>query len=88
MNVAETRGVLTVHDRMGCLLNERQAADLLNIRVPTLRRWRWAGKGPRFLKLGGAVRYEPSELEDFIASARRASTADPGTGLPGRNAAI
>jgi hypothetical protein len=27
-------------------INERQAADLLNIKVPTLRRWRWAGKGP------------------------------------------
>ena len=38
------------------LLNETQAADLLNIKVPTLRRWRWAGKGPTFLKIGGAVR--------------------------------
>ena len=48
--------------RSNGLLNERQAADLLNVRVATLRRWRWAGKGPAFLKIGGAVRYDPSEL--------------------------
>jgi predicted DNA-binding transcriptional regulator AlpA len=74
--------------RNGSLLNERQAADLLNIKVPTLRRWRWAGKGPHFLKIGGAVRYEPSELEGFIAAARRSSTGDPGIGFCDREAAI
>jgi hypothetical protein len=61
------------------LLNERQAADLLNMKVPTLRRWRWAGKGPAFLKIGGAVRYDPAELDRFVAAARRTSTSDPGT---------
>ena len=62
------------------LLNERQAADLLNVKVATLRRWRWAGKGPAFLKIGGAVRYDPAELDRFVASARRTSTSDPGAG--------
>jgi hypothetical protein len=69
------------------LLNETQAADLLNIKVPTLRRWRWAGKGPTFLKIGGAVRYDRADLEGFIASARRASTSDTGAGFSGREAA-
>jgi predicted DNA-binding transcriptional regulator AlpA len=69
------------------LLNERQAAQLLNIKVATLRRWRRAGKGPAFLKIGGAVRYDRAELEGFIASARRMSTSDSGAGLSGREAA-
>ncbi len=61
------------------LLNEREAARRLSLRIATLRRWRWAGKGPRFLKLCGAVRYDPADLEAFISDARRTSTSDDGT---------
>jgi hypothetical protein len=86
MDISGTRDAPAM--RNGSLLNERQAAGLLNIKVPTLRRWRWAGKGPHFLKIGGAVRYEPTELEGFIAAARRSSTTDPGADAPSREAAI
>ncbi len=61
------------------LLNEREAARRLGLRIATLRRWRWAGKGPRFLKLCGAVRYDPADLDTFIGEARRTSTSDDGT---------
>jgi hypothetical protein len=64
--------------RLNALFNERQAADFLNLKVTTLRRWRWLGKGPAFLKIGGAVRYDPAELERFVAGSRRNSTSDPG----------
>ncbi len=60
------------------LLTETEAAALLGLKVATLRRWRWAGKGPRFLKLCGAVRYDPVDLEAFISEARRTSTSDDG----------
>ncbi len=60
------------------LLKESEAARILNVEIATLRRWRWAGKGPRFLKIGGAVRYDPADLETFIESCRRSSTSDPG----------
>ena len=60
------------------LLREQQAAELLNIEVATLRRWRWAGKPPRFLKIGGAVRYDPSDLDAFIEAGRRTSTSATG----------
>ena len=60
------------------LHNEAEAADYLGLSVKTLRRWRWAGKGPRFLKLGGAVRYDPADLKAFIDAGRRTSTSDPG----------
>ncbi len=60
------------------LVNEHEAARLLGLSEKTLRRWRWAGKPPRFLKIGSAVRYEPSELSAVIAASRRKSTSDPG----------
>ncbi len=57
------------------LLTEKDAARFLNLRVATLRRWRWAGKGPRFIKLGASVRYDEADLRDFVNSGRRSSTS-------------
>jgi hypothetical protein len=31
----------------------------------TLEQWRWQGRGPRFLKLGGRVLYPVKEVEAF-----------------------
>ena len=60
------------------LLNEHEAAEALGLKVATLRRWRWQGKPPCFLKIGSAVRYDPAELASLIEAARRTSTSDPG----------
>lgn len=60
------------------LLTERDASQLLCLSVRTLQKWRLSGRGPRFLKLGHAVRYDRAELERFLTGARRASTSDPG----------
>ena len=60
------------------LLREQDAAEILNLKVTTLRRWRWAGYGPRFIKLGAAVRYDVSDLDTYIARSRRSSTSDTG----------
>jgi len=60
------------------LLKEGEAAKILSLEVATLRRWRWSGRGPRFLKLGGAVRYELADIEAFKEASRRSSTSDPG----------
>jgi hypothetical protein len=49
-------------------LTEVEAAKFLHISPRTLCRWRWAGKGPRWAKFGGAVRYAASELIIFAAS--------------------
>ncbi len=64
------------------LLKEAKAAAILDVEVATLRRWRWAGKGPRFVKIGAAVRYDPGDLTAFIEAGRRNSTSDPGPEAP------
>ena len=65
-------------DHQSPLLKERDVAAVLNIKIVTLRRWRWEGRGPRFVKVGAAVRYDPSDIESFIARGRRHSTSDLG----------
>ncbi len=61
------------------LLTELEAAEILNVEPTTLRRWRWAGHPPSFLKIGAAVRYDPADLQEFIEAGRRSSTSDQGT---------
>lgn len=50
------------------LLSEIDVAERFGLSVHTLRKWRWAGRGPRFLKVGGrAVRYREEDLTAFLA---------------------
>ena len=49
------------------LIREADAAAYLGLAPKTLARWRWAGKGPTFHKLGSAVRYSVNELDTFIS---------------------
>ncbi len=46
-----------------------ETAQVLGVSVATVRRWRLMGAGPRFRKLGGAVRYFSEDIEAFIAGA-------------------
>ena len=69
------------------LLREAEAARRLGTSVRTLQKWRCSGKGPRFVRLSRAVRYDPSDLDAFIAVGRRTSTSDPGVGPSGREVA-
>lgn len=50
------------------LLNESQIAETLGIAVATVRRWRLHGRGPRFIKVGAAVRYDQRDFQDWLAS--------------------
>ena len=53
-----------MHDQelIPALINETEAARILDLSVKTLRRWRWAGQGPRFVKVGTCVRYAVADL--------------------------
>jgi len=58
------------------LLTTKEAAVLLALQTQTLEMWRGRGRGPKYLKLGSAVRYERRELEAFVEQSRRRSTSD------------
>ena len=58
------------------LRNEHQTAELLGLSVKTLRRWRWIGKGPHFLKCGSAVRYADQDITAYLDAAQRRSTSE------------
>ncbi len=60
------------------LVNEIEAARILDLSPLTLRRWRWAGKGPPFVKIGAAVKYEVPTRAAYIEAGRRSSTSDRG----------
>lgn len=52
----------------GDLVDEREAAAILDAEVRTLRNWRALGKGPRFRKVGQRmVRYHRADLAAFIS---------------------
>lgn len=55
------------------LFKEATAAKLLNLEPRTLSRWRFMGKGPSYIKIGGAVRYQSTDLENFVAKGRVAA---------------
>jgi predicted DNA-binding transcriptional regulator AlpA len=50
------------------LLTDLQVAALLHISIQTIRRWRLTGQGPRYRKLGSAVRYAESDVMAWIES--------------------
>lgn len=62
------------------LLTEVQVGEVLNISIRTLQAWRLRGGGPRFAKLGSAVRYRNDALAAFIDECTISSTSDPGAG--------
>ena len=57
------------------LLDTESAATELDVSSSFLNKARLTGKGPRFVKIGRAVRYEPSEIALWLAGRRRHSTS-------------
>ncbi len=60
------------------IFDTHKAAPLLGVKPGTLEVWRCQGKGPRFIKSGGRVVYRLSEINAYLDSRTRKSTADPG----------
>jgi hypothetical protein len=62
------------------VINETRAAEMLGLAVGTLRNWRCREKGPSFLKMGGAVRYDTVEIERFKLGAQRVPSSSRAAG--------
>jgi len=58
------------------LLHPVQVAKLLGVSLSWLAKSRLHGTGPRFVKIGRAVRYVQSAVRDFILSRQRSSTSE------------
>lgn len=50
------------------LLAEQETAQLLDVSIQTLRRWRTKRTGPRPVRIGRFWKYKPSDVQAFIDS--------------------
>ncbi|WP_163340219.1 AlpA family transcriptional regulator [Desulfopila sp. IMCC35008] len=50
------------------LLQQDEVKEMLGLADSTLEQWRLKGKGPKFVKLGRAVRYRLSDVQHYISS--------------------
>ena len=50
------------------LLNEHDVARITGLSGASVRRWRLLRQGPRYLKIGSAVRYKASDISAWLES--------------------
>jgi predicted DNA-binding transcriptional regulator AlpA len=48
------------------LLNEHDVARITGLSVASVRRWRLLKQGPRYLKIGAAVRYKAEDIAKWL----------------------
>jgi excisionase family DNA binding protein len=60
------------------MLRTRDAARYLGIAESTAEKLRLTGGGPRFIKLGKSVCYDPGDLDAWLEANKRRSTTDRG----------
>jgi hypothetical protein len=54
----------------------RLAAPVVGVAVGTMENWRIAGRGPRFIKAGRKVVYDPDDIEAWKEANRFSSTSE------------
>ncbi len=52
------------------LLTEAEAATFLRLKPVTLKKWRCRGRGPDYVRLGSAIRYELAALQAYLDQVR------------------
>ena len=50
------------------LFTEHDVARITGLSVASVRRWRLFRQGPKYLKIGAAVRYKPEDLAAWLES--------------------
>ena len=58
-------------------LDQSGLAERWRVSMRTLEQWRWQGKGPRYLKIGGRVVYRVEDVEAFEVANLHISTIGP-----------
>jgi predicted DNA-binding transcriptional regulator AlpA len=57
-----------VNNALTTLLNEYDVARVTGLSVASVRRWRFLKQGPKYLKIGAAVRYRVEDISAWLAS--------------------
>jgi predicted DNA-binding transcriptional regulator AlpA len=58
------------------LLHPSDVAKILNVSISWLAKARLSGDGPRYVKVGRAVRYLESAVREYIKARTRGSTSE------------
>lgn len=74
MQVAEAPTTTSQHPN--ALLNTNEAAAFLGLKPRTLVKWRVAGYGPIFFKVGSRVRYRVRDLDAWLDTRKATSTSE------------
>ncbi len=61
---------------MDPLLTTSEAAPRVGVSAGTLENWRVAGTGPKFIKSGRRVMYDPADIEAWKSENRFQSTSE------------
>lgn len=65
------------------LIDSEQLATILGLSPRTVDTWRSTGEGPDYIRVGGQVRYHPSDIEDWFATERVIQGNTAGREKPG-----
>ena len=57
------------------MLRTEDAAGYVGLSASTLCKLRLVGNGPRYIKIGKSVVYDPTDLDAWLSSKRRSSTS-------------
>jgi len=68
----------TISNALASLLNEHDVARVTRLSVASVRRWRLLKTGPKFLRLGSAVRYRPQDVAAWLDSRPSGGGQNPG----------
>jgi predicted DNA-binding transcriptional regulator AlpA len=58
----------TVNNTPEMLLNEHDVSRITGLSVASVRRWRLLRQGPKYIKIGAAVRYKPEDISAWLES--------------------
>ena len=56
----------TENSGIATLLNEHEVARITGLSVASVRRWRLLQQGPKYIKIGSAVRYRTEDVRAWL----------------------
>jgi predicted DNA-binding transcriptional regulator AlpA len=62
--------MVPANDTLNTLLNEHDVARVTGLSIASVRRWRLLRRGPKYLKIGAAVRYKPKDISAWLECRR------------------